>query len=106
MQRTQHTVRVGRASPGLVPNKAPPAGTNGKGRGNKQETTNSANCAARGRPDQPADLRCLLARLEAAGFTVSHSAHGFLVTRWGWLYAALDRTALRALAARAGVRLD
>lgn len=122
MQRTQHTDKVGRATPArrtrmaplgasaagngrLAQTETPQAGTNGKGRGG-QTTSNSADCADPGRDDQPAALAALLARLESAGFTVQRSTHGFLVTRWGWLYAAADPAALGAFARRVGVCRD
>lgn len=119
MQRTQHTDTVGRATPArrtrmaplgaaaagdgdLAQSETPQAGTNGKGR-EGQMTTVSADCANPGRIDQPAELALLLARLASAGFTVHRSAHGFLVTRWGWLYAAADAADLGAFARRVGV---
>ena len=121
MQRKQHTDTVGRATPArrtcMAPMGAvaagdgdltqcgtPQAGCNGEGRGGKQRTTDTADCAHAGRTDQPAELAHLLACLASAGFKVHRSAHGFLVTRWGWLYAAADADALGAFARRVGVR--
>ena len=121
MQSTKHTVKVGRATPArctrmaplgaaavgdgdLAQSETPHVGCNDEGRGNKPRTTNDADCADPGRRDQPAELALLLARLAAAGFAVQRSAHGFLVTRWGWLYAAADAADLGVFARRVGVR--
>ena len=122
MQTRHNTDKVGRATPArstrmaplgaaatgdghLAQMETPQAGTNGKGR-EGQTTSNSADCAHPGSNDQPAALAALLARLESAGFTVQRSAHGFLVTRWGWLYAAADAADLGAFARRVGVCRD
>ena len=121
MQRKKYTDMVGRPTPArrtcmaplgaaaagdgdLAQSETPQAGCNGEGRGNKQRTTNSADCANPGSSDQPANVALLAAGLAAAGFGVQRSAHGFLVTRWGWVYAAADAADLGAFARRVGVR--
>ena len=119
MQRTQHTVKVGRATPApdadLAPlgtaaagpasqSEAPQADCSGEGRRKVKSRENNADCADHGHHDQPADLTGLLTALEAAGFKVHRSAAGYLITRWGWLYAAADAAQLQGFARRVGVR--